>query len=310
MLYALALLAGIVAGSRTFTAPAAVSWAATLGALHLEGTWLAFMASLWAAWIFTALAIVEFVMDQLPSTPSRKVPMQFGARIVSGALCGATIGASGGVVDCGARRRRHRRRDRNLWRRRDPRPHGQGLWARPAGRRDRGRRGGRPRPHRRGGAPMSRRFDAIVVGAGQAGPPMAARLAAAGRTVALIERERSRRHLRQHRLHADQDAGGERLRRASGAPRRRFRRQRGARRRRFRRRHGAKRSGRRRQALGPRVLAAGHEELHGDPRPRAVRLAPRRSRSEATPSRPTRSSSMSAAARSFPTSRASIRSAR
>ncbi len=37
---------------------------------------------------------------------------------------------------------------------------------------------------------MSRRFDAIVVGAGQAGPPMAARLAAAGRTVALIERER------------------------------------------------------------------------------------------------------------------------
>ncbi len=95
MLYALALLAGIVAGSRTFTAPAAVSWAATLGALHLEGTWLAFMASLWAAWIFTALAIVEFVMDQLPSTPSRKVPMQFGARIVSGALCGATIGASG-----------------------------------------------------------------------------------------------------------------------------------------------------------------------------------------------------------------------
>ncbi len=37
---------------------------------------------------------------------------------------------------------------------------------------------------------MSRRFDAIVIGAGQAGPSMAARLAAAGRTVALIERER------------------------------------------------------------------------------------------------------------------------
>jgi uncharacterized membrane protein len=95
LLYALALLAGIVAGSRAMTAPAAVSWAASLGALHLEGTWLAFMASRWTAWIFTVLAVVELVTDQLPSTPSRKVPMQFGARIVSGALCGATIGASG-----------------------------------------------------------------------------------------------------------------------------------------------------------------------------------------------------------------------
>jgi pyruvate/2-oxoglutarate dehydrogenase complex dihydrolipoamide dehydrogenase (E3) component len=36
---------------------------------------------------------------------------------------------------------------------------------------------------------MSRRFDAIVIGAGQAGPPMAARLARAGKTVALIERK-------------------------------------------------------------------------------------------------------------------------
>jgi pyruvate/2-oxoglutarate dehydrogenase complex dihydrolipoamide dehydrogenase (E3) component len=36
---------------------------------------------------------------------------------------------------------------------------------------------------------MTRRFDAIVIGAGQAGPPMVGRLAAAGRKVALIERE-------------------------------------------------------------------------------------------------------------------------
>ncbi len=96
MLYALALLAGVVAGSRTFTAPAAVSWAAKLGYLHLGGSWLAFMGYAWTPWIFTLLAIVEMVMDQLPSTPSRKVPMQFGARLVSGALSGATIGAAGG----------------------------------------------------------------------------------------------------------------------------------------------------------------------------------------------------------------------
>jgi uncharacterized membrane protein len=96
MLYALALLAGVVAGSRTFTAPAAVSWAARLGALNLEGSWLAFMGYSWTPWIFTALAILEMVGDQLPSTPSRKVPVQFGARIISGALSGATIGASAG----------------------------------------------------------------------------------------------------------------------------------------------------------------------------------------------------------------------
>jgi len=97
MLYVLALLAGIVAGSRALTAPAAVSWAARLGYLNLDGSWLAFMGYAWTPWIFTALAVVELVTDQLPSTPSRKVPMQFGARIVSGALSGATIGASGGA---------------------------------------------------------------------------------------------------------------------------------------------------------------------------------------------------------------------
>jgi uncharacterized membrane protein len=96
MAYALALLAGIVAGSRTFTAPAAVSWAAHLGYLNLDESWLAFMGYSWTPWIFTGLALVEYVMDQLPSTPSRKVPPQFGARIVSGALCGATLGVSGG----------------------------------------------------------------------------------------------------------------------------------------------------------------------------------------------------------------------
>src|SRR5208283_4586781 len=36
---------------------------------------------------------------------------------------------------------------------------------------------------------MSRRFDAIVIGAGQAGPPLAGRIAATGKKVALIERK-------------------------------------------------------------------------------------------------------------------------
>jgi uncharacterized membrane protein len=96
MLYGLALLAGVVAGSRTFTALAAVSWAARLGALNLDGSWLAFMGYIWTPWIFTLLALLEMWGDQLPSTPSRKTPMQFAARIISGALSGATIGSAGG----------------------------------------------------------------------------------------------------------------------------------------------------------------------------------------------------------------------
>ena len=84
------------------TAPAAVSWAARLGWLHLENTWLAFLGFAAASYAFSALAIGELITDQLPSTPSRKVPMQFGTRIVSGALCGAALGASGDALIGGA----------------------------------------------------------------------------------------------------------------------------------------------------------------------------------------------------------------
>ena len=37
---------------------------------------------------------------------------------------------------------------------------------------------------------MSRHFDAIIIGTGQAGPSLAARLAAVGMTVAIIERHK------------------------------------------------------------------------------------------------------------------------
>jgi uncharacterized membrane protein len=94
--YLLALLIGIVAGLRALTGPAAVAWATHFGRLDLGGTWLAFLSTVWARWILTALALVELVTDQLPSTPSRTVPVQFGARILTGALSGAAIGAAGG----------------------------------------------------------------------------------------------------------------------------------------------------------------------------------------------------------------------
>jgi uncharacterized membrane protein len=97
--YVLALLIGVVAGLRAMTAPAAVSWAARLGWLPLQGTPLAFLGFTATPYIFTLLAVVELITDQLPETPSRKVPLQFGARIVAGALSGAAIsGAHGGLA--------------------------------------------------------------------------------------------------------------------------------------------------------------------------------------------------------------------
>jgi uncharacterized membrane protein len=101
MVFLLALIAGVVAGLRTFAAPVAVSWAARSGWLDLGDTWLAFMGHAWTPWIFTLLALGELVGDQLPSTPSRAVPMQFAARIISGGIAGAAIGTAAGSMPGG-----------------------------------------------------------------------------------------------------------------------------------------------------------------------------------------------------------------
>jgi len=125
----LALLMGIVAGLRAMTAPAVASWAGYVGRLSLASTPLAFMGSWWVPWLFTALALGELVTDQLPSTPSRKVPMQLGARVVTGALAGATIAATGAGL-AGRRRRGGRRLHWYVWRRRLPCPTCRFLWRR------------------------------------------------------------------------------------------------------------------------------------------------------------------------------------
>ncbi len=93
-----ALLIGIVAGLRAMVAPAAVSWAAHLGWIDLQGTWLAFLGYAYTPYILTLLAVGELIADQLPSTPSRKVPVQFGTRLAMGALCGAALGLDQGAL--------------------------------------------------------------------------------------------------------------------------------------------------------------------------------------------------------------------
>ena len=80
------------------TPPAAVSWAARLGWLHLENTPLAFLGFAATPYILSVLAIGELITDKLPKTPSRKAPVPFAARIVTGAFSGAALGAPGGAL--------------------------------------------------------------------------------------------------------------------------------------------------------------------------------------------------------------------
>ena len=101
-LYLFALLIGVIAGLRAMTAPAAVAWGAHLGLIPLQGTPLAWLGGSIAPWVFTVLAVLELISDQLPKTPSRKVPVQFGTRVLSGAFCGAAIGLVGGAWIGGA----------------------------------------------------------------------------------------------------------------------------------------------------------------------------------------------------------------
>ena len=189
--YLLALAIGVVAGLRAMMAPAAVSWAA-LPRLAQSGE-----AAGSRSWVVPGRRGSSRCWRSASSsptscrqTPSRTVPIQFGARILTGALAGrrdrrcrpeALI--AGAIAGSGRRGDRHARR------------------AAPS----RSRLAtafGSDRPaaliedavaHRRSavdrGDVAMKRFDAIILGAGQAGPPLAGRLTAAGMTVALVERK-------------------------------------------------------------------------------------------------------------------------
>ena len=96
-----AFLIGIASGLRALIGLAAVSWAAHLGILHVDHTWLAFLGYTFTPYILTVMAIGELVNDKLPKTPSRLMPASFIARMVTGALCGLAIGLSGNGIILG-----------------------------------------------------------------------------------------------------------------------------------------------------------------------------------------------------------------
>ncbi|MCU1343174.1 MAG: hypothetical protein JWN92_2597 [Candidatus Acidoferrum typicum] len=82
---------GIVAGLRSMTAPAVVSWAARLHRLDLRDSGLGFLASAVSVYILSALGIGELVADKLPFVPNRTSLLPMSFRILSGAICGAAL---------------------------------------------------------------------------------------------------------------------------------------------------------------------------------------------------------------------------
>jgi uncharacterized membrane protein len=97
-----ALLIGIAAGLRSMMPLAAITIANARGMLPLTNTVFAFLEHTWWSVIASAFALAELVGDKLPSTRSRKSPAPFLARLVSGAACGAIMGASRGTLLFGA----------------------------------------------------------------------------------------------------------------------------------------------------------------------------------------------------------------
>jgi uncharacterized membrane protein len=88
---ALAVGIGVVAGLRSLTAPAIISWAAREKMIRpipsVPGRMLLASSSKKIA----ELAVGELIADKLPSTPSRLSTIPLTARLASGAACGAAL---------------------------------------------------------------------------------------------------------------------------------------------------------------------------------------------------------------------------
>ena len=92
----MALLIGVIAGLRTFTAPAVTAWAAYLGWINLHGNWAAWVRNIITVVVVTILAVAELVGDKLPKTPPRTAAPSFAVRIIMGGFAGAVIGTAWG----------------------------------------------------------------------------------------------------------------------------------------------------------------------------------------------------------------------
>ena len=93
-MFAFALGIGIVAGLRSWLAPAAVAWAVKLGWLNLHESPFAFMESNLALVGLSIVAVGELVADLLPFVPRRTAIAPLVVRMISGGFCAACLCAS------------------------------------------------------------------------------------------------------------------------------------------------------------------------------------------------------------------------
>lgn len=96
MVFVFTFLIGLLTGSRCLTPAAAIAWAAYLGWMHLPHP-LAWMGTLTAVVVFSALALFELINDKRPSTPARTATPSLIARVVMGAFGGACVAAALGA---------------------------------------------------------------------------------------------------------------------------------------------------------------------------------------------------------------------
>ncbi|HEV7591235.1 MAG TPA: DUF4126 family protein [Longimicrobium sp.] len=87
---------GVVAGMRTMAAPAAVSRHLASGGPEMDGGLERLLAHPAAPWVLGIASAAEHVADKLPGTPNRTDAGPLGARIASGALCGAVVARRAG----------------------------------------------------------------------------------------------------------------------------------------------------------------------------------------------------------------------
>jgi uncharacterized membrane protein len=85
---------GAIAGLRSMTAPAVVSWATEQRWIDSPTRPLRLLKTRKSVAIATALAIGELVVDKLPITPNRTEPFSLAARAVSGGLAAGALCAS------------------------------------------------------------------------------------------------------------------------------------------------------------------------------------------------------------------------
>jgi uncharacterized membrane protein len=87
----LAIGLGVIAGLRPMLALAAMAWAVKRGRIRTGPSPIVRIVSAGASRRIAELAVSELIADKLPFTPSRLNAAPLAFRIVSGAICGATI---------------------------------------------------------------------------------------------------------------------------------------------------------------------------------------------------------------------------